>query len=176
MKTRPIEPAQVEFDAVDGSPPRAPLYGDLYHPQVGALAQARHVFLGGNDLPGRWAGRERFVVLETGFGLGNNFLATWDAWRRDPARCQRLVFVSIERHPLRREDLQRAHAGSALPDLAAKLIDAWPPLVPGLQALDFDGGAVQLLLALGDVTALLPALRVGADAIFLDGFAPARGW
>ena len=35
----------------------------------------------GNGLPGRWAGRDRFVVLETGFGLGLNFLATWRAWR-----------------------------------------------------------------------------------------------
>jgi len=42
---------------------------------------ARHVFLRGNDLPARWQGRERFVVLETGFGLGNNFLAAWQAWR-----------------------------------------------------------------------------------------------
>ena len=178
MKTRPIEPAQVEFDA-DGSrpprsPPRSPIYGDLYHPQIGALAQARHVFLGGNDLPRRWAGQARFVVLEMGFGLGNNFLATWDAWRNDPSRCERLVVVSIERHPLQRGDLLRAHAQSALPELAAALIHAWPPLVPGLQALDFDGGAVQLLLALGDVRLLLPALRVQADAIYLDGFAPTR--
>ena len=57
------------------------------------------MFLGGNGLPQRWAGRERFVVLETGFGLGNNFLATWAAWRDDPQRCARLHFVSIERHP-----------------------------------------------------------------------------
>lgn len=180
MKTRPIEPAQVEFAGVngdvngDGTPPRAPLYGDVYHPQIGALAQARHVFLDGNGLPGRWAGRAHFVVLETGFGLGNNFLATWDTWRRDPARCTRLVFVSIERHPLRRDDLARAHLGSARPDLAAELLAAWPPLVAGLHPLDFDAGAVQLLLALGDVAALLPALRVTADAFFLDGFAPAH--
>ena len=172
MKTQPIAPAQLAFSA--DAPPRSTRYGDLYHPQVGALAQARHVFLGGNGLPGRWAGRARFVVLEAGFGLGNNFLATWDAWRGDPARCERLVFVSIERHPLRREDLARAHDGTALPALAAQLIAAWPPLVPGLQVLDFEGGAVQLLLALGDVAALLPTLRLQADAFYLDGFAPAR--
>ena len=33
---------------------------------------------------GRWQGREHFVVLETGFGLGHHFLATWQAWRDDP--------------------------------------------------------------------------------------------
>ena len=87
MKTQPIEPARIEFGAAPGDPPRSSVYGDLYHSRIGALAQARHVFLQGNGLPGRWAGRARFTVLETGFGLGNNFLATWDAWQSDPARC-----------------------------------------------------------------------------------------
>ena len=174
MKTRPIGPANIVFGATSGEPPYAPDYGDIYHPQVGALAQGRHVFLQGNGLPLRWAGRARFVILETGFGLGNNFLATWQAWRDDGSRCERLVFVSIEAHPPRRADLARAHAGSALGGLAAELVQAWPPLTPNLHALDFDAGRVQLLLALGDVAQLLPALRLQADAFFLDGFAPAR--
>ncbi|MBX3603250.1 MAG: FAD-dependent 5-carboxymethylaminomethyl-2-thiouridine(34) oxidoreductase MnmC [Rubrivivax sp.] len=172
MKPTRITPARITF-AADG-PPSAPDFGDVYHPAAGALAQARHVFLAGNGLPGRWAARPRFVVLETGFGLGNNFLATWDAWRSDAQRCERLVFVSIEAHPPRREDLVRAHAGSPLPALAAELIAAWPPPAPGLHLRDFDDGRVRLLLALGDVERLLPALRLHADAVFLDGFAPAR--
>lgn len=89
--------------------PYSPLYDDLYHPAVGAWAQAQHVFMAGNGLPGRWQGRTRFVILETGFGLGNNFLATWAAWHADPQRCDHLVFMSIEKHPLRREDLARVH-------------------------------------------------------------------
>ncbi len=175
MKTQPITPARIEFGA-DGVA-HAPDFGDIYHPRIGALAQAQHVFLQGNGLPARWAGhtgRKPFVVLETGFGLGNNFLTTWAAWRDDPARCERLCFVSIERHPPRRDDLERAHAGSTLPQLAAELLCAWPPLTPNLHTLDFEGGRVQLLLALGDVATLLPALRLQADAFFLDGFAPAR--
>jgi tRNA 5-methylaminomethyl-2-thiouridine biosynthesis bifunctional protein len=174
VKTRPIEPAQIAFEAGPGGVPLSPTFGDVYHPRVGALAQARHVFLGGNGLPARWAGRRHFTVLETGFGLGNNFLALWDAWRADPDRCQHLHVVSIERHPPRRDDLQRAHVGSPLPDLAAALVAAWPPLTPNLHALDFEEGRVRLLLALGDVADLLPALRLQADAFFLDGFAPAR--
>jgi tRNA 5-methylaminomethyl-2-thiouridine biosynthesis bifunctional protein len=178
MKTQPIVPARIEFDdGRHGGPPRppwAPDFGDLYHPQVGALAQARHVFLQGNGLPGRWAGRARFVIVETGFGLGNNFLATWEAWRRDPARCGQLHYVAVERHPPTRAALERAHAGSELPELAAALARAWPALTPNLHPLEFESGGVQLLLALGDVAALLPGLRLAADAIYLDGFAPAR--
>ncbi len=171
MKTQPIRPAQIDFG---GAVPQAPAFGDVYHPRVGALAQARHVFLQGNGLPERWRGRREFVVVETGFGLGNNFLATWDAWRTDVQRGRRLVFVSVELHPPTREDLARAHAGSPLAALASELQRAWPPLTPNLHALDFDDAGVTLLLAFGDAAALLPALRVRADAFFLDGFAPAR--
>lgn len=172
MKTQPIVAAHIDFGDVEA--PRSVEFDDVYHARGGALAQARHVFLAGNGLPRRWAGARRFVVVETGFGLGNNFLAAWDAWRADPQRPQRLEFVSLELHPPRREDLERAHAASPLPELAAQLAAAWPPLVPGLHPVDFEAGRVRLLLGLGDVHALLPQLQLRADAFFLDGFAPAR--
>ncbi|MDR7272312.1 tRNA 5-methylaminomethyl-2-thiouridine biosynthesis bifunctional protein [Pelomonas saccharophila] len=172
MKSAAVPPAEVDFS--DPGAPVAPAFGDVYHSRAGALAQARHVFVAGNGLPARWRGRERFVVLETGFGLGNNFLATWDAWRQDPARCERLVFVSVEKHPLRREDLVRAHAHSALPELARQLVDHWPPLTAGLHTLNFESGCVELLLGLGDARELLRELVLQADALYLDGFAPQR--
>ena len=171
MRTRGIRPADIR---IEHGVPFSPKFGDVYHPAGGALAQARHVFLGGNGLPGRWAGRERFVILETGFGLGNNFLATWDAWRRDAARCGRLCFVSIEQHPPTRESLRALPRDASLRDLGALLQDAWPPLTPNLHRLAFDGGRVELLLALGDVAAWLPELVASVDAFYLDGFAPAR--
>lgn len=171
MKTAPLTPASVDFS--DAAAPSAPAFGDVYHARAGAFAQARHVFLGGNGLPRRWAGRARFVVLETGFGLGNNFLATWAAWRDDPERCERLVFISIEKHPLRREDLARAHAASPAPELAARLLDAWPALTPNLHALDFEKGRVRLLLILGDARDALRELVAEVDAFYLDGFSPA---
>ncbi len=179
--------------------PYSPLYDDLYHSEFGAWAQAREVFLLGNGLPSRWQGsagrrRQRFVILETGFGLGNNFLATWAAWRADPQRCEHLVFISIEKHPLSRQDLCVMHArhgqveGEAEGvDLSNRLIQAWPPLTPGLHTLDFDDGDladastehgipfhVTLLLALGDVKDMIPALMASVDAFYLDGFSPSR--
>ena len=106
VKTEPIRPARIDFTA-EGVP-FAPDFDDIFHPRAGALRQAQHVFLGGNGLPERWQGREEFTILETGFGLGNNFLATWAAWRCDPPRPRRLYFISIEKHPLRRDDLARS--------------------------------------------------------------------
>ena len=172
MKTTPIVAAEVDFS--DPAAARSPAYDDIYHPRHGAFAQARRVFLAGNGLPRRWQGRARFSVLETGFGLGNNFLATWAAWRDDPQRCQRLYVVSIEKHPLRPADLARAHAASPAPELARQLVDAWPPATCNLHRCEFDGGRVQLLLAFGDIAAWAREIVASIDAFYLDGFAPAR--
>jgi tRNA 5-methylaminomethyl-2-thiouridine biosynthesis bifunctional protein len=170
--TSPVVAAELDFDAEGVA--YSPRYGDRYHPRSGALAQAEHVFLHGNGLPGRWRGRDAFVVLETGFGLGNNFLATLDAWLRDPRRCERLHFISIEKHPVSRSDLARAHAASPLRDLADALLRVWPPLTANLHRLAFARGRVQLLLALGDVADWLPEIVARVDAFYLDGFAPDR--
>ena len=172
MRFEPVAAVTLTWDA--NGVPFSPTYGDVYHPAAGAAGQARHVFLGGNQLPARWQGKDRFVVLETGFGLGNNFLATWATWRDDPQRCARLHFISIEQHPLARADLGRAHANSPWPDLAKALVHAWPPLTPDLHSLCFDDAKVELLLALGDVQSWLPQLVASVDAFYLDGFAPAR--
>ena len=176
MNWGPLRSARIDFS--DPAAPAAPEFGDVYHARAGALAQAEHVFLGGNGLPGRWAGRARFVVLETGFGLGHNFLATWAAWQRDAQRCDRLWYVAIDKHPPLQADLARAHSqthvASALPALARQLIAQWPPLTPDLHLIDFEAGRVRLLLALGDVARVLPDLVAQADAIYLDGFAPSR--
>src|SRR5512141_284206 len=85
-------------------------FGDAYHSAQGGLGQARHVFLQGNGLPERWQGRRTFTVLETGFGLGLNFLATWHAWREDPRRARTLHFVSTESQPFAAGDLRDALA------------------------------------------------------------------
>lgn len=171
MKTAPIRPARIAFDA--HGVPGAPDFGDVYHARAGALAQCRHVFLQGNGLPARWQGRDDFVVLETGFGLGNNFLATWAAWRADPQRSRRLTFISVEKHPLTAEDLARVHRDHAHPELCAELRARWPALTPNLHTLDLDDGRVTLLLAFGDATVLLRHLVARVDAFFLDGFSPA---
>ncbi len=163
----------------------SPVYGDVYHSVSGALAQADYVFIRGNGLPARWQRRRRFTIVETGFGAGANFLATWQAWRADPARCERLHFVSVEKHPFTRDDIRLVtahiahargtHAGhTEIETLAEQLADAWPELLPGLHRLEFDDGRVTLTLAFGDALDLLPKLAVRADAFYLDGFAPAK--
>ncbi len=165
-------PLKDPIDWSDPEHPRSSSYGDVFASHAGALAQADGVFLRGNGLPGRWQGRERFVILETGFGLGNNFLATWAAWRADPARSRRLFFLSLDAHPVGLEDLERAHAHSPLAALAGQLQAQWPPRMPGWHRLDFEEGQLSLLLAVGDIREVLPQWQAEVDAFFLDGFAP----
>lgn len=132
------------------------------------------MFLAGNGLPARWRGAERFVTLETGFGLGLNFLVTWQAWRASQAGG-RLHFISVEKHPFRRDDLAALLAPwPELAELAGELLRQWPPPVSGFHRLHFDSGRVTLSLLFGDAAALLPQLAASIDAVFLDGFAPAR--
>ncbi|KPF48502.1 hypothetical protein D621_16235 [beta proteobacterium AAP51] len=159
MKTTPVTPA--------GGPP----------PEHQAAARALpEAMLAAHGLPTRWAGREHFVVLELGFGLGHGFLACWQSWRQDPARCGRLFYVSVEPHPPSREALAQAHAAVAphesLHAPVQAMLQAWPPLTPNLHRLCFEDGRVQLLLALGEVADVLPALQLQADALCLMGSSP----
>ena len=85
----------------DGTP-RSPRFDDIYRSSTGGLEQARHVFLRGCGLPDAWAGQPQWRILETGFGLGLNFLAAWRAWKDDPQRPRLLHFVSAEAWPVGR--------------------------------------------------------------------------
>ncbi|MGK0558276.1 tRNA (5-methylaminomethyl-2-thiouridine)(34)-methyltransferase MnmD, partial [Bordetella bronchiseptica] len=169
----PLQPAVVVHDEQGRLYSAA--YGDVYHSRDDAAGQAEHVFLRGNGLPQRWRGRARFTVCETGFGMGLNFLTLWQAWRDDPARPRRLHMLSLEGHPFAREDLLavlRAHAPAGLQALATQLAAQWPPLLPGLHRLEFEGGALTLTLGFGAAQQLAPRLTARVDAYFLDGFAP----
>lgn len=170
-----LKPARPDLDSA--GLPYSSDYGDIYHAAQGSLAQARHVFLAGNGLPRRWAGRERFVVCETGFGLGGNFLALWQAWRADPSRCRRLHVVSLEAHPFTRDGLAAMWRASLAPELRAlanELLDQWPEPLPGLHRLEFEAGALTLTLGFGQALVLAPRLEARVDAYFFDGFSPAR--
>jgi tRNA 5-methylaminomethyl-2-thiouridine biosynthesis bifunctional protein len=154
---------------------------------VTAAGGACNTFLSGNDLPQRWAGRPCFVVLQTSFGDGSDFLATWAAWRADPQACNKLVVVAISAQPPSQAQLlalvsHPAAGPAARPaarpavhsSLAAELAQHWPPLTRNLHSLSFDAGRVQLLLAVGELATTLPGLRLWADAFFLSDDASPR--
>lgn len=166
-------PERVDWLA-DGTP-FSPRFGDRYHSENGGLDQARQVFLHGCGLPAAWADAAQWRILETGFGFGLNFLATWAAWRADPRRPRMLHFVSTEAWPVSAEDLLRA--ASVHPELAPmaqELHDQFWGLLPGIHRLAFDGGRVLLTLCIGDAQTVLRQQEWTVDSVYLDGFSPQR--
>lgn len=160
------------FFAEDGAP-RSARFGDIYYSLQDGLAESRAVFLEGCHLPQGWAGRERFTVLELGFGTGLNIVALMQLWATHRPDGHLHVF-SIEGFLMDREAAARAL--SAWPELApyaSALLEQWPAARSGFHYMDFPQWGISLTLGLMDVGQALTAWRGQADAVFLDGFSPA---
>jgi tRNA 5-methylaminomethyl-2-thiouridine biosynthesis bifunctional protein len=161
--------------------PSALNYSDFYYSSEDGLAESRHVFLASSDLQARWQthNRDNFVVGETGFGTGLNFLLTWQSWRALPLPRPRLHYTAAEKYPMTHGDLSRALAAwPALQLFANLLLDAYPPPIKGQHRLLFDEGQVTLDLHFEDAGAAFSDLAERGncliDAWYLDGFTPSR--
>jgi tRNA 5-methylaminomethyl-2-thiouridine biosynthesis bifunctional protein len=160
-------------DGTPGGSPYNPRFGDRYRSENGGLEQATEVFLHGCVLPAAWAGQPQWTILETGFGLGLNFLVTWAAWQADPQRPRLLHFISTEAFPASADDVLRAaRSHPALWPLAEQLQRQLWGLLPGFHRLVFAGGQVLLTLCIGDAKAMLREQSFAADSVYLDGFSP----
>ncbi|MDP1956764.1 MAG: FAD-dependent 5-carboxymethylaminomethyl-2-thiouridine(34) oxidoreductase MnmC, partial [Rhodocyclaceae bacterium] len=126
-----------------------------------------------HPLPPRWAGRDSFAILATGCGAGANFLATWQAWRDDPHRPQRLHYFCVDAEPPGRDELVRLTQSQSV-DLAAQLCAVWPSRVAGFHRLHFDNGRVSLTLVIGDIRTVIPRIEGRFDAFILDGLSAAE--
>lgn len=167
--------AQLEWQ--DGQP-YSTQFGDIYFSRESGIAETRHVFLQHNHLAERWAQLAPdsfFVIGETGFGAGLNFLCAWQLWLQSAPDNARLHFVSTELHPLSAQDLRTAlQLWPELKSLADELLAQYAILTPGWQRMSFARGRVTLTLLIGDACETLPQLNASVDAWFLDGFAPAK--
>lgn len=159
----PSDP-KAQLNWKDGQVPVSTRFDDPYFSLENGLAETRHVFLGGNDLPARLA--DGFQVAELGFGTGLNLLAL-------AAACQGpgvVGFTSFEAYPMAPADMARALAAfPELGPLAADLVATW-----GEGARRFRLGNLAVEVIIGDARETLPGWNGRADAWFLDGFSPAR--
>ncbi len=159
-------------------------FGDVYFSNDNGLSETRYVFLQQNRLPARFSHHDSdiFVIGETGFGTGLNFLATMAAFLEQAPQTgngSRLHFISFEKYPLTQADLRKALAAwPELAHLSQDLIAQWPLPVSGCHRLIFAGGRIRLDLWLGDIKEMLPQVPHPAtglvDAWYLDGFSPAK--
>ncbi len=164
----------------DAGAPISKSFDDVYYSQDNGLEESRHVFLQASDLPQRWRNPscKQFCIGELGFGTGLNFLLTWQAWREMPPPRPDLHFLSIEKYPLTRRDLQRAlSAWPTLGALAEQLIVRYPEPLAGQHRLVLEPG-VRLDVWWQDAADALSDLAGRGqrlvDAWYLDGFAPNR--
>jgi tRNA U34 5-methylaminomethyl-2-thiouridine-forming methyltransferase MnmC len=152
-----------------GDVPISTQFDDPYYSLDNGLAETRHVFLDGNDLPARFGGH--LHIAELGFGTGLNFLTTVQTWIADGRRGT-WHFTSFEAFPL---DTTAANAALAafpeLADLVPDLLAIWDSAMQGPTAYR-DG--ITLEVVTGDVRETLPDWTNKADAWFLDGFSPAK--
>ncbi|KEA50077.1 FAD-dependent oxidoreductase [Mangrovibacter sp. MFB070] len=184
MKQNCIQTATLDFNA-EGTPVSRQ-FDDVYFSNDNGLEETRYVFLDGNRLKDRFFNHHEsvFVVAESGFGTGLNFLALWEQFTtfhadNPQARLQRLHFISFEKFPLRLGDLTKAHQQwPQLATFATQLQAQWPDAVAGCHRLVLDNGRVTVDLWFGDINTSLTqldcTLNQRVDAWFLDGFAPSR--
>jgi len=151
----------------DGDVPVSTRFDDPYFSLENGLAETRHVFLSGNDLPARF--RDGFHIAELGFGTGLNLLAALASWRAAgvPGRLQ---FTSFEAFPIPADDMRRAQGRFAeLAPVAAELAPYWQA-----NAARIDLPDLRFTLIPGDARRTLRHWQDRADAWFLDGFSPAK--
>ncbi|WP_421329955.1 bifunctional tRNA (5-methylaminomethyl-2-thiouridine)(34)-methyltransferase MnmD/FAD-dependent 5-carboxymethylaminomethyl-2-thiouridine(34) oxidoreductase MnmC [Aeromonas veronii] len=159
-------------------------FGDVYFSNDNGLSETRYVFLQQNRLPARFSHHDSdsFVIGETGFGTGLNFLATMQAFLEQAPQFgngSRLHFISFEKYPLTQDDLRKALAAwPEIGHLSQDLVAQWPLPVSGCHRLHFAGGRIRLDLWFGDIKDMLPQVPHRAeglvDAWYLDGFSPAK--
>lgn len=159
-----MQDQRAELEWREGRVPVSTRFDDPYFSLDNGLAETRHVFLGGNDLPGRF--EDGFYIAELGFGTGLNFLTAWAAWRA--ARVTgRLRFTSFEAFPMDVAAMEKALI--AFPEVAALAVEL---VAAGGGSATFDDATLTVIE--GDARDTLPAWEGRADAWFLDGFSPAK--
>ena len=156
---------RAELTWTDEQIPISDRFDDPYYSLQNGLEETRHVFLAGNDLPGRFA--PGFRIAELGFGTGLNMLTVWSAWEAS-GQTTPLTFTSFEAFPMDPADMARALA--CFPELqpwSSRFLAHW-------QGGECDLGTLHLKVIEGDARETLPAWSDIADAWFLDGFSPAK--
>lgn len=155
---------------------RSRQFDDVYFSADDGMAETRHVFMNGNDLPAAWADVRRFTIAETGFGTGLNFLSAWKLFEATAKPHQSIEFISVEKYPLSKAEIAGALQlwAKDLSPYRERYLELYPLRVPGVHRIRMSG-RVSLALWIGDIADILPQWRdLSVDAWFLDGFTPAK--
>lgn len=163
MKHYSIQPANLEFNA-EGTPVSRD-FDDVYFSNDNGLEETRYVFLGGNHLEARFPEHPHplFVVAESGFGTGLNFLTLWQAFDQfreayPQAQLQRLHFISFEKFPRPCGFSAGASTLAGAGPVGGTASGAMALPLPGCHRLLLDEGRITLDLWFGDINELTSQL------------------
>jgi len=169
-----IQPARLDW-LPDGSV-RSEDYNDIYFSRDGGPGESNHVFVDCQLTSERIKKNPVFCIGELGFGMGLNFLNTWQRFKF--LNGSRLIYYSYEKHPLTISQIRRSlGAYPELSGLGEELILQYPALIKGFHTLNFDNGKITLVLGFGDALELLRQtnrLSIAFHSWYLDGFSPVK--
>lgn len=162
----------------DGQP-YSTRFQDIYFSSDDGLAETDYVFLQGNNLPKRFQqldlNSSEFIIIETGFGTGLNFLCAVKLWLELAPANARLHFISTEKYPLSLPDIAAAHfLWPELKMLSQEFLLSYQTLLDSKKTTSLFDDRIELTLLIGDANTTLKDLAIKANAWFLDGFAPAK--
>ena len=190
QKKTTISEAAVNWN--DKAKPSSLLFDGYYFDSNIGIQKNRCMFLEKNLLSAQrsFDMKHSFTVGETGFGAGINFLITAKLWLKYSSGQKKsgvLHFVSVEKFPLSKKNLQRILSlVPELSELGKELIDIYPPPIPGIHKLYLKNKRIVLTLMYGDGYDMLSSIRNSDhpffqrknnptfDAWFLDGFSPTK--
>jgi tRNA 5-methylaminomethyl-2-thiouridine biosynthesis bifunctional protein len=171
--------ANIEWRASENatSTPYSIDFNDIYFHSEDGLAETEYVFVEHNQLKQRFTALKNstFTIIETGFGTGLNFLAVAAHWLALAPPSATLHYISIEKFPLKLEDLRRAHATwPQFAEISHEFLLYYANLKLGNNQFSMAGRRIDISLQVDDVLTVLDQIQNKADAWFLDGFAPAK--
>ncbi|MGX2966906.1 bifunctional tRNA (5-methylaminomethyl-2-thiouridine)(34)-methyltransferase MnmD/FAD-dependent 5-carboxymethylaminomethyl-2-thiouridine(34) oxidoreductase MnmC [Ursidibacter sp. B-7004-1] len=172
--------ASLAFNATQT--PVSEQFDDIYFSTQDGLAESYYVFQEGNQLWQKWQDHTRsaFVIAETGFGTGLNFLAVAEKFQQfqqtyPNSPLKRLYFISFEKFPLTANQLTDIH--QLYPQFAKfsqQLTAYWQPRQVGCQRYHFE--QIYLDIWFGEMAENLEQLGDSYNSLidcwFLDGFSP----
>lgn len=167
--------------------PRSLRFDDKYFCRDNGYEEAIYVNCEGNNLSRRFSAldplvKRTFTILETGFGTGLDFCCACEAWLGSAPATWTLNFVSLELYPMTAGEIDRAL--SLWPRLSVfreMLVAQYVPVLGGIKKMSFMDDRVRLTVVFEEVVTALQTIKKngmilsgGADALFLDGFGPAK--
>ncbi|MEM8843475.1 MAG: bifunctional tRNA (5-methylaminomethyl-2-thiouridine)(34)-methyltransferase MnmD/FAD-dependent 5-carboxymethylaminomethyl-2-thiouridine(34) oxidoreductase MnmC [Pseudomonadota bacterium] len=167
-----IKPAQLNFDSQ--GLPFSKQYNDYYFSQAGPVEESQFVFIQGNRLEERWKDNN-FTIAELGFGFGINFTSVGNAWIKTDNKNNRLDYISIEKHPIKKSDLIQLYKYLNInTEISSELLNQYPLPLKGFHRINFDEQNISLTLIFDHAINALNESIFEADAWFLDGFSPSK--